>query len=134
MSAPDSTGRQRRAATDEIALPDQSTPLLFIRNGGPCRTESSVTPSSDSMDSAPSDAPSVGDPAELALVDLLCRMQLMAMRLGCRIVVVEPTSELRDLIVLAGVDDVLLCPACDGTRVNSPMVQPASQPETESGR
>lgn len=78
------------------------------------------------MDSAPSD----GDPAELALVDLLCRMQLMAMRLGCRIVVVEPTSELRDLIRLAGVDGVLLCPACDGTRVDSAVVLPSSRPST----
>jgi hypothetical protein len=68
------------------------------------------------------------DPAELALVDLLCRMQLMAMRLGCRIVVVEPSAGLRELIHLAGVDDVLLCPACAGERVSPGLQLPVPLP------
>lgn len=80
------------------------------------------------MDPAPADGASSGEPVELALVDVLCRMQLMAMRLGCRIVVVEPTTELRELIRLAGVDEVLLCPACDGTRVISPVGLPSPRP------
>ena len=66
-----------------------------------------------------------GEHADLELVDLLCRMQLVAMRAGCRIVVVEPSAQLRELIHLAGVDDVLLCPACDGGGV-SPGVPLAS--------
>jgi hypothetical protein len=81
------------------------------------------------VDPARADDPGGGS-AELALVDLLCRMQLMAMRLGCRIVIVEPSAELRDLIHLAGVDDVLLCPACDGSRVSPAVALPSPRRPT----
>ena len=41
-------------------------------------------------------------------VDELCRLALSAGRLGCRVVLVDVDPELRDLLELAGVDEVLL--------------------------
>ena len=52
------------------------------------------------------------DPTSMNLgeVDLLCRLALSARRLGCRVHLRGVSPELRSLIELAGVDDVLLDP------------------------
>lgn len=50
--------------------------------------------------------------ADLDAVDELCRLAVAARRLGCRIHLTHADSDLRALIGLAGVDDVLgWCPA-----------------------
>jgi hypothetical protein len=41
---------------------------------------------------------------DLALVDFLARLQLAARRRGCSIRLRDPSPELHDLLVLAGVD------------------------------
>jgi hypothetical protein len=46
--------------------------------------------------------------ADLDAVDQLCRMQLAARRLGCRIVLADVDERLRDLITFLGIADVLL--------------------------
>jgi hypothetical protein len=51
---------------------------------------------------------------DLATVELLCVMQLIARRIGCTIRVHGASRELHDLIVLAGVEDVLLEPPSPG--------------------
>ncbi len=49
---------------------------------------------------------------DLQAVDELCRLAVAARRLGCLIHLVDADPELRALIDLAGVDDVLgSCPA-----------------------
>jgi hypothetical protein len=45
---------------------------------------------------------------DLDAVDELCRMALAAVRLGCRVTLVDVDAGLRELLVLAGVDGVLL--------------------------
>ena len=45
---------------------------------------------------------------DMEAVDELCRLALSAGRLGCRVVLVDVEPELRDLLELAGVDEVLL--------------------------
>lgn len=45
---------------------------------------------------------------DLEAVDELCRLALAAGRLGCRVVLVDVDSPLHDLLVLAGVDELLL--------------------------
>jgi hypothetical protein len=45
---------------------------------------------------------------DLRTVEALCELQLAARRLGCTIRVHDPSPELRDLIVLAGLAAVLL--------------------------
>lgn len=46
--------------------------------------------------------------ADLGEVDLLCRLALSARRLGCRVHLSRVSPELRSLIELAGLEDVLL--------------------------
>jgi anti-anti-sigma regulatory factor len=41
-------------------------------------------------------------------VDELCRLALTARRLGCRVVLVDVDPELRELLEIAGVDEILL--------------------------
>jgi hypothetical protein len=48
-----------------------------------------------------------GPCAELAVVDALARLQLLARRLGCSIRVRHPSEELRDLLALVGLADVI---------------------------
>jgi anti-anti-sigma regulatory factor len=50
------------------------------------------------------------EPPDLATVEALCALQLAARRLGCSIRVHDPSPELRELIVLAGLDELLLVP------------------------
>jgi hypothetical protein len=45
---------------------------------------------------------------DLGTIHALCVLQLAAHRLGCTIRLYEPSSALRDLIVLVGLEDVLL--------------------------
>ncbi len=47
---------------------------------------------------------------DLGAVDELCRLALVAERLGCRIRILDATPDVRDLLVLAGVDELLLDP------------------------
>lgn len=50
--------------------------------------------------------------ADLRAVDDLCRLAVAARRWGCRIHLACADDDLRDLLELAGVDDVLgVCPA-----------------------
>ena len=52
---------------------------------------------------------------DLRQVDELCRLALAARRLGCRIHLTDAEPELRDLLDLAGMADVLTdCPAAKG--------------------
>lgn len=44
----------------------------------------------------------------MAAVDELCRLALTAHRLGCRVQLLDVEPDLRDLLVLAGVDHLLL--------------------------
>jgi hypothetical protein len=44
----------------------------------------------------------------IAAVDELCRLALHARRLGCRVVLVDVDSALRDLLKVAGVEDLLV--------------------------
>ena len=50
---------------------------------------------------------------DLGAVDELCRLAVAASRLGCRVVLVDVDPALHDLLVLAGVDEVLLGVAPD---------------------
>jgi len=54
------------------------------------------------------DPPSAPD---LATVEVLCRLQAAARRVGCDIRVHQPSAALRDLIHFAGLSDSLLLPA-----------------------
>ncbi len=45
---------------------------------------------------------------DLAAVDELCRLAVAADRLGCRVLLVDVDPALHDLLVLAGVDELLL--------------------------
>ena len=47
-------------------------------------------------------------PCRLEAVDELCRLALIAGRLGCRVLLVDVDPGLRELLLLAGVSDVLL--------------------------
>ena len=47
-------------------------------------------------------------PCRLETIDELCRLALLAGRLGCRVLLVDVDPELRELLQLAGVSDVLL--------------------------
>jgi ABC-type transporter Mla MlaB component len=44
---------------------------------------------------------------DLAAVDVLARLQLVARRLGCRMVLQRASPELRELLAFAGLDDAL---------------------------
>jgi len=60
--------------------------------------------------------------ADLDDVDDLCRLAVAARRLGCRIHLADADPELRSLIELAGIDDVLgWCPT------------PSTDPELTTG-
>lgn len=52
-------------------------------------------------------------PPGLEVVDELCRLALAAGRLGCRVVLVDVDPALHDLLVLAGIDELLLGDAPD---------------------
>ncbi len=52
-------------------------------------------------------------PVDMAAVDELCRLALAAGRLGCRVVLVDVDPALHELLVLAGVDELLLGVAPD---------------------
>lgn len=45
---------------------------------------------------------------DMKAVETLCQLALVARRLGCTVRVIDPSRELRELIVLAGLADVLL--------------------------
>lgn len=45
---------------------------------------------------------------QLEVIDLLCRCQLAARRLGCRIVIHDATDIVRDAVVAVGLASVLL--------------------------
>ncbi len=45
---------------------------------------------------------------DLTAVDELCRLAVAADRLGCRVLLVDVDPALHDLLVLAGVDELLL--------------------------
>lgn len=47
--------------------------------------------------------------SDISIVETLCELQLAARRMGCAIHVDEVSAEVRDLIVLAGLEDTLLC-------------------------
>ncbi len=47
-------------------------------------------------------------PRDVEAVDELCRLALAASRLGCRVLLVDVEPALHDLLVLAGVDELLL--------------------------
>ena len=50
---------------------------------------------------------------DLEAVDELCRLAVAAGRLGCRVLLVDVDPALHDLLVLAGVDELLLGVAPD---------------------
>lgn len=64
--------------------------------------------------------------SDLQTVDELCRLAIAARRLGCRLHLADADPQLRELIDLAGVDDVLAtCPAaasdvCAGDAAQEP--------------
>lgn len=65
-----------------------------------------------SADADPTDVTDSSGRVVLDDVDELCRLASTARRLGCRIHLLGATTDLRDLIDLAGVGDVLgECPA-----------------------
>lgn len=45
---------------------------------------------------------------QLAVIDMLCRCQLAAKRLGCRIVIHDANDLVRDTVVAVGLASVLL--------------------------
>ena len=45
---------------------------------------------------------------DIGAVDELCRLALHARRLGCRVLLVDVDSELRELLRIAGVEDLLV--------------------------
>jgi ABC-type transporter Mla MlaB component len=49
-----------------------------------------------------------GFPADAVTVDALARLQLAARRHGCRLQLVNPSAELRELVAFMGLEDVLL--------------------------
>lgn len=55
-------------------------------------------------------------PCDLDLVDRLARIHLAALRTGGSIVLRHPSSALRDLLVLAGLDDLLAGSSGRGAR------------------
>ncbi|MFP5377806.1 MAG: hypothetical protein ACLGIO_13640 [Acidimicrobiia bacterium] len=52
-------------------------------------------------------------PPDLEAVDELCRLAVAAGRLGCRVLLVDVDPALRDLLLIAGVDELLLGAAPD---------------------
>jgi hypothetical protein len=46
-------------------------------------------------------------PCDLATVDALARLELAARRAGCRLVVLDPPDELRELVAFCGLEEVL---------------------------
>jgi hypothetical protein len=47
-------------------------------------------------------------PLDLEALDELCRLALVAGRLGCRVVLIDVAPALRELLALAGVDGLFL--------------------------
>lgn len=56
------------------------------------------------------------DDPDLGTVEALCVLQLAARRLGCTVRVCDASDRLRELINLAGLDDVLIDPSVPGRR------------------
>lgn len=52
-------------------------------------------------------------PPDLEAVDELCRLAVAAGRLGCRVLLVDVDPALHDLLLIAGVDELLLGAAPD---------------------
>lgn len=52
-------------------------------------------------------------PPDLEAVDELCRLAVAAGRLGCRVLLVDVDPALHDLLLIAGVDELLLGVAPD---------------------
>lgn len=50
---------------------------------------------------------------DLAVIDLLCRCQLAARRLGCRIVIRDATDAVREAVAALGFDGILLDPGAE---------------------
>ncbi len=78
------------------------------------------------------------EPPDLATVEALCALQLAARRLGCSIRVHDPSPELRELIALAGVEDLLLGPSREPAGVQAdllagPLPDPPPDPPPDSG-
>ena len=63
---------------------------------------------------------------DLAIIELLCRCQLAARRLGCRIVVHDATNAVCEAVVALGLDNILLDP--DGEHAARPGGQRRRQP------
>ncbi len=63
---------------------------------------------------------------DLTAVEELCRLQLAARRLGCRILVHDASESLRDLIMLVGLADVLLAD-------EPPSGRPSAEPGNPQG-
>lgn len=59
---------------------------------------------------------------DLAAVELLARLTLVARRLGCSVRVERPSPELRELLALTGLDEVLLADP-------GPGLEPGREPE-----
>jgi ABC-type transporter Mla MlaB component len=55
--------------------------------------------------------------ADMATIDALARLALRARRMGCAVSLRDPSTELLELVGLAGLDDVLTCAAGSGLEV-----------------
>lgn len=67
------------------------------------------------------------DDPDLGTVEALCALQLAARRLGCTVRVCDANERLRELIALAGLDDVLIDPpAGEGRRDDAPRCRPGN--------
>ena len=55
--------------------------------------------------------------ADMATVDALARLALRARRMGCAVNLREPSTELLELLGLAGLDEVLPCAPASGVEV-----------------
>lgn len=62
-----------------------------------------------------------GEIPGLEVVEALCRLQLEARRLGCTMCICQASEELRTLIRLAGLDDVLICDPGPEPEARDPM-------------
>ena len=55
--------------------------------------------------------------ADMATVDALARLALRARRMGCAVTLRDPSTELLELVGLAGLDEVLPCAPVSGVEV-----------------
>jgi hypothetical protein len=84
------------------------------------------------VDPPSDDVPPNVTAVDMTAVDLLCRMQLVAMRLGCRVLLDDPAPELLAVIRFAGLDEVLPvaspCPTCRSQRSIATTAPPGRPP------